>query len=134
MKDKNCEAYEPNAESDNFSENDEEFLGRKSKRIQNQIYKSSQNNSPVKIDNKKGLDLKLANNDRKQLNGAQFVAAAAAGNFNVSASIGSTSITIDSNPNIDLNQLNQNIESLNSALRQHSVLLKQVNLKLLVIS
>lgn len=63
-------------------------------------------------------------NDRK-LNGAQFLAAAAAGNFNVSASIGSTSITIDSNT--DLSQLNHNVEILTKTLVQHSILLKHLN-------
>jgi len=75
------------------------------------------------------LDAKIPvslSNDRKQLNGAQFVAAAAAGNFNVSASIGTTSITIDSNSNMDLNHLSQNVEMLNSTLKQHSLFLKQV--------
>ena len=79
---------------------------------------------PIKL-----ADAKLmpsVSNDRKQLNGAQFVAAAAAGNFNVSASIGTTQITIDSNSNLDLNQLSQNVEMLNSTLKQHSVFLKQV--------
>lgn len=67
--------------------------------------------------------------DRK-LNGAQFVAAAAAGNFNVSASIGTTSITIDSNSNQDLTQLSHNVEALTKTLSQHSILLKQLNGKI----
>lgn len=105
---------------------------RKSKRLQNQSVVGQGSLAGLGIGGKsvKIHDSKLAANstvDRKQLNGAQFVAAAAAGNFNVSASIGSTSITIDSNANVDLNQLNQNVELLSSTLKQHSLFLKQLN-------
>lgn len=105
---------------------------RKSKRLQNQSAVGQGSLAGLGIGGKsvKIHDSKLTANstvDRKQLNGAQFVAAAAAGNFNVSASIGSTSITIDSNANVDLNQLNQNVELLSSTLKQHSLFMKQLN-------
>lgn len=123
---KEADDEDTNIDSEDFSEQEQETSSRKSKRIQTQ--KSPLSLSPTKqLKTVKIIDPKSSlSNDRKQLNGAQFVAAAAAGNFNVSASIGSTSITIDSNANLDLNHLSQNVEMLNSTLKQHSIFLKQV--------
>lgn len=115
-----------NFESDEFSEQDSEQPSRKSKRLQSQGFARSPCSSVSPIQSGSRSVKVLEPNDRKQLNGAQFVAAAAAGNFNVSASIGSTSITIDSNSNPDLNHLSQNVEMLNATLKQHSMFLKQV--------
>jgi hypothetical protein len=72
----------------------------------------------------------LSMNDRK-LNGAQFVAAASAGNISTMLSSlnnsnnTATPTNIESNQQ-DLVQLNRNVEMLNKTLVQHSMLIKLV--------